>query len=105
MEEQLRERFPDLQFGRKPGNLGSVNGFGTALHGRRDYDPETGTYVLTHWVTALFVPLVAIGAYRVADAPSGGWYCLGRVSLSKVARGWNVLLVLLVLGAVGGIWW
>ena len=101
----LTDRFPNLQPGKRPGNLGSVNGFGTTVIGRRDFDVETGTYVVTHVVTALFIPIWALGAYRVAEAPGGGWYCLGRVPLSRVARGWNVFLVLAILCGVGGIWW
>jgi tetratricopeptide (TPR) repeat protein len=101
----LMDRFPNLQPGKTPGNLGSVNGFGTTVIGRRDFDVETGTYVVTHVVTALFIPIWALGAYRVAEAPSGVWYCLGRVPLSMVARGWNIFLVLAILCSVGGIWW
>jgi tetratricopeptide (TPR) repeat protein len=104
MEEQLQQKFPDLQIGRKPG-LGSFNGLGMTLIGRRDYDHETGTYVATHCFTFLFIPIIALGAYRVADAPTGGWYCLGKVPLSRFARGWNVFLVLAIFGLIGGIWW
>ena len=69
----LTERFPGLQPGKKPGGLGSVNGFGTTLLGHRDHDPETDTYVVTHALTALFIPVFALGAYRVASA--GGVGC------------------------------
>jgi hypothetical protein len=101
----LTDRFPRLQPGKRPGGLGAVNGFGTTLIGRRDADPETGTYVVTHVATALFVPVWALGAYRVATAEGGGWYCLGREPLSGLARACNALLVLAVAAAVGGIWW
>ena len=78
---------PDLQPGKKPGHLGTVNGFGTRMMGRRDFDSDTGTYVVTHVFVALLIPIWALGAYRVADAPGGGWYCLGRVSLSQQSAG------------------
>ncbi|HEX4613774.1 MAG TPA: hypothetical protein VH092_36675, partial [Urbifossiella sp.] len=97
-------RFPDLTPGKRPSALGSVNGFGTSLIGHRDPDAETGTYVVTHVVTALFIPILALAAYRVAPSPYGGWYCIGRVPLSRVARLANLLLVLAVIGTVGGIW-
>ena len=58
----LHDRFPDLQPVRKPGSLGSLNGFGTTLVGRRDHDPDTGTYVTPHCVSALFIPVAALGA-------------------------------------------
>jgi tetratricopeptide (TPR) repeat protein len=102
-DNPLTEKFPDLQPGRVP-TLGNVLGFGTALAGRRDYDPETGTYVTTHCVTALFIPLFSIGAYRVADTPHGK-YCLGKVPLSGFARRMNVAAAVLLVCAVGGIGW
>lgn len=101
----LSERFPDLDPGKRPGALGSVNGFGTTLMGSRDADPETGTYVITHVVTALFVPLFALAAYRVAQAQHGGWFCLGRVPLSRFARTCNVLVLLAAVAGAGAIWW
>jgi hypothetical protein len=104
-DNPLADRFPDLQPGKRPGNLGTVNGFGTRLVGQRDFDPETSTYVATHVFVALLIPIWAIAAYRVANAPGGGWYCLGRVPLSRFARAWNVFLVVAILGGIGGIWW
>ena len=103
-DDPLTERFPEMQPGRKPA-LGNVYGIGTTLIGRRDYDVETGSYVGTHCVTVFFIPLFAIGAYRVVDAPGGGWYCLGKVPLSGFARvaGVSVLMALLAIG--GGVWW
>lgn len=104
MDDFLARKFPGLEPGRKP-SLGSVNGFGATLVGQRDHDPETGTYVTTQCVSLLFIPVFAIGAYRVAAAPGGGWYCLGKVPLSKFAKRWNFILVLGILAAIGGIWW
>ena len=78
------ERFPDLQPGKKPSGLGSVNGIGTTLIGNRDYDGEAGTYVVTHAVS-LLVPIFALAAYRVANSENG-WFCLGRVPLRRGRR-------------------
>jgi hypothetical protein len=47
-EHELRDRFPGLEVGRKP----AITGF-TTLSGKRDYDPETGTYVITNCVCLL----------------------------------------------------
>ncbi|QJX01042.1 tetratricopeptide repeat protein [Frigoriglobus tundricola] len=101
----LTTRFPKLQPGRRPGSVGAPNGFGTKLLGRRDYDEETGTYVLTHFAIALHIPIWALGAYRVVDAEGGGWFCLGREPLTWRARGLNAFLILAILGAVTGVWW
>jgi len=40
------------------------NGFGTAYYGKRDLAND-GSYVTTVWVTALWIPLVPLGSYRV----------------------------------------
>ena len=103
-DKALTERFPDLQPGRQP-SLGNVYGIGSTLVGRRDFDPETGTYVKTNALAVFFIPLFSIGAYRVADAPGGGWYCLGKVPLSRFARIANVVVVLALASAIGGVWW
>jgi hypothetical protein len=101
----LEERFPDMKPISSAPSLGTVNGFGTMVYGARDYDPDTGTYVKTRCVTALFVPVCCLGAYRVADAISGGWYFLGKVPLSGLARAWNIMVVLLIVGGIGtGLW-
>ena len=99
----LQTRFPEVQ----PGNplpLFTFNGFGTMLYGSRDFDEATGTYVASACLVFFFVPIFIIGAYRVADAQSSGWFSssgwhvLGRVPLSPLARGWNwVMAALLIL--------
>ncbi|MCI0642228.1 MAG: hypothetical protein L0Y70_24385 [Gemmataceae bacterium] len=106
-EEQgppLNERFPEMTPVTKAPSLGTVNGVGTMVYGNRDYDVDTGTYVKTHVVCFLFIPLFSLGAYRVADAPEG-WYFLGKVPLSALAKTWNFLVLLLIAGGVGlGFW-
>jgi tetratricopeptide (TPR) repeat protein len=97
-------KFPELRPGEKP-SLGNVYGIGTTLVGRRDYDPDTGTYVATCVFSIFFIPLLALSSYRVADAPGGGWYCLGRVPLSGGARRWNIFFMLFLLAGATGIWW
>lgn len=105
MNDELRRRFPDLTPITGPPSLASINGIGTQLNGRRDFDAETGTYVATQTFAVVFVPLIAVRAYRVADAPSGGWYFVGRVPLSRFARRWNVGLLLAILALVGGLFY
>jgi hypothetical protein len=103
-EIDLAERFPDMEPVRNPPGMLRVNGFGTSVYGKRDFDPETGTYVKTYCVSALFVPVIAVRAYRVADAKTG-WYFLGRVPLSPFAKLWNVVVLVAVLSMVGRIAW
>jgi hypothetical protein len=101
MPDVLREmeaikRLPSLQ---------TINGIGTATIGRRDYDPDTDTYVKTVAFCIFYIPVLALSAYRMAKAPGEGWYFLGRVRLSRFARAWNFLLPLGIVGAIGAIWW
>jgi len=81
--------------------LGSLNGFGFGMHGRRDFDRDTHTYIKNHTVTALFIPIFSLGSYRVADAPDGGWYFLGKEKMGSFAKGWNILLSTAVAGLIG----
>lgn len=89
---------------RKP-FLFTLNGFGFSMYGRRKYDQETHTYIATHYLTLLFVPVFALGSYRVADAEEGGWYFIGKEKISTL---WNVLntaALALIVFAVGSIAW
>jgi hypothetical protein len=94
--DKLREKFPHLRPVIRAPVLWTVNGIGLTMYGKRDVDTETGTYVKTHCFCFLFVPLLALGAYRVADAQRG-WYFLGKDRLSSFAASCNVGLVLLGL--------
>ncbi|MCA8958910.1 MAG: tetratricopeptide repeat protein [Planctomycetes bacterium] len=97
----LQRRFPDFQPVRRPPTLYTLNGVGTAVYGRRDADPETHTYIKTVCFCVLFIPLLALRAYRVADAGGGGWFFLGREPLSSFARAANgAILGMLAVGGV-----
>jgi tetratricopeptide (TPR) repeat protein len=103
--DELFERFPEMRPVHKPPSLFTLNGCGTRVYGRRDHDAETGTYVLTQWFTLLYIPIIPLAAYRVANAANGGWYFLGRVPLSGAAKGWAACLMLIVAGVAGWIAW
>jgi predicted Zn-dependent protease len=104
MNDELARRFPDMKSITAPPGLSTINGIGTTVVGRRDYDPETGTYVKTYVFCVLFIPIFTLAAYRVADAGQG-WYFLGKVPLSRFARFWNSGVVLLIAGLAGWIAW
>ncbi len=99
------ERFPDLRpVSRVPG-LFTFNGIGLAIYGARDHDAQTDSYVKTHCICFVFLPIFALGAYRVIQAPSDGWYFLGREPLSLLAKAWNLLVVLTIIGFIGVALW
>jgi hypothetical protein len=81
--------------------LFGINGFGLRVYGERDRTPD-GSYVTTRYITALFVPLLPVDAYRVVPAEQG-WYFIGKERLSGVHRWWQrVALLGIVVAVLGG---
>ena len=74
-------------------SIRSINGIGTAVYGRGNYDASTGTYVKYYCLTVLYVPILWMAAYRVAKADQKGWYFLGKERLGFLAWGWNALVL------------
>jgi hypothetical protein len=103
--EEKFEKFHDLRPLRSAPPLMRAAGCGFGLYGSRGFDADTGSYVKTYCFSLLFLPVLALGAYRVADAPDGGWYFLGRVRLSPLARLWNSCLIALLAGGLGLLLW
>jgi hypothetical protein len=46
----------------------SIQGFGTAFVGQRDFWPD-GSYVTTEWIVVLFLPLIPLRSVRVKASP------------------------------------
>ena len=99
--ENIRQQFPLLQPVKRAPSLFTVNGCGFGMYGKRDFDQATETYVKTRCISLFYVPLFAVGAYRVGDAGSRTWYFFGKESLSGFARTWNMILSCLLL--MGGL--
>ncbi|OAI48398.1 hypothetical protein AYO44_07125 [Planctomycetaceae bacterium SCGC AG-212-F19] len=99
-QSEWSEKFPDMKPISSPPGMMTINGIGTSVYGGRDHDPDTGTYIKTLCFCFLFVPIIALGAYRVADARQG-WYFLGKVPLSRFAKFWNLGLLASIVGLVG----
>jgi tetratricopeptide (TPR) repeat protein len=82
--------------------LYTLNGFGAMFYGKRDYDPETRSYVTNHWLTFLFLPVFPLGAYRVTDADFRSYYIHGKAPLpnflkqARWAIGAPVIILVLV---------
>ena len=85
----------------KAPSLGTVNGIGLSVYGRRD-PADDGTYTLTRYFTFLFVPLLPLDAFRVADAEGGGYYFLAKMPLSAASLLWRRLVWLAFLAV--GVW-
>ena len=80
-----------------------LNGCGLGLYGHRDVDGPT--YVTTHCISLLWLPVLPLAAYRVVHRGGGEYGFLARVPLSgfasaaRVAVAAAVALALLGLGA------
>lgn len=85
-EIKLHEIFPDLIPIRRVPFLFTLNGFGTSLAGRRDFDAPTGTFVTNLVVTLLWIPVFVLAAYRVIPASGNSYHFLGREPVSKWVR-------------------
>lgn len=78
-----------------------INGIGVGLYGDRDRRPD-GSYIATHCFCVLFVPLIALGAYRVINQGNGLYTFLAKERLSPFARGWNWSLLAMLGLAIAG---
>lgn len=105
LPDRIRAKFPNLKPVNSPPSLHTINGVGVSIYGKRDFDEETQTYVKTRCICLLFIPIIAIDAWRVADAGSRSWYFLGKDSLSGFAKSWNMLMVCVLLFAGLSIGW
>jgi hypothetical protein len=79
------------------------NGCGLAFYGARDRHDD-GTYVTTHCISAVFCPLIPLGAYRVAGG-GGRYRVLARVRLNRFERlaPFGLLGVIAVIAVVLGV--
>jgi len=105
MSEDIRDRFPYLKPIKRPPSLFRFNGFGVGMYGKRDVDAETQTYVKTHCLSLLWIPVIALGAYRVADAENGGWYFLGKEPVSGGAKIGSGVAALIIASFIGAVAW
>ncbi|MCE9580743.1 MAG: hypothetical protein K8W52_46915, partial [Deltaproteobacteria bacterium] len=81
--------------------LGRLNGFGAGFYGERDARPD-GTYVTTHCISALFIPVLPLGAYRVARAGGNGYHILTREALSPFAKTARIAMAAAVVLGISG---
>ncbi len=84
-------------------SLGSINGVGCILYGNRDAKGDS--YITTRWFCVIFIPILAIDAWRVVPAASGGWYFLTKERLSRFARNMNLTMAAMALFIMASLWW
>jgi hypothetical protein len=103
-EFDWQARFPELQPIQSLPGLWHFMGCGMLFRGRRDVDEETNSYITTHCLCILGLPVLAFRAYRVVDAPKGK-YIMGREPLSIPARAFSVFALLAAIIAGGLYCW
>jgi hypothetical protein len=84
--------------------LFTLNGFGLTAYGRGDYDPDDGTFILTHYLCLAFIPIFPVRQYLAQAADTGGhsraWNFIGKVPFGPLTFLWNRLLALVVVASV-----
>ncbi len=93
----LRSRQTDTRIPRGP-RPHTICGVGTRLYGEGDKDPETGRRLATLFFTFFFIPLIALGRYRVRELGEGRYRFYSKVPLTKRHRAWNLAAVGVLLG-------
>lgn len=79
--------------------LFSLNGFGARFYGQHDVEPD-GSHVAVRFVTALFVPIFPIDAYRVTTY-GDGYNVRGKVPLGPIMRAWQIVAAAVIALAIG----
>ncbi|HET9450950.1 MAG TPA: hypothetical protein VFO83_08720 [Aggregicoccus sp.] len=81
-------------------SLFTVNGIGFKLYGKSDYAPETDSFMTTHYLTLVYLPLLPIARYRVSSPGGHSYRFLGKGRL----RGIDKLHIALFAGALLWLW-
>lgn len=79
-------------------------GIGLIPRGNRDFDAETGTFVITVYLCLLYLPIFPTGSYRVHSNRAGS-VALGQEPVSGGAYALCFVVVLALLGAAGWAGW
>lgn len=79
--------------------MATMNGVGTMVYGRDEQRPD-GAYVTTLFLVLIFVPVLPLAAYLVADGGGRSYRFFGKAPLGAFTYAWSRLAMLGVLGAV-----
>jgi hypothetical protein len=79
-------------------SLSTYNGFGFSVYGNSDHDPDTNSYVATHYFVALFIPIFPLARYRVIKT-ANGFKFLGKLPLRRFDR-WHLGIMMAAIATV-----
>ncbi len=77
-------------------SMHTINGFGTTLYGRSDYDPDSETYVSTLYFVVFFIPLFPIARYRIKKMGDGKFSFYGKAPLRAFDK-WHIVIVIFLI--------
>jgi len=84
-KEPEPEAFADLTPVTKAPSLFTLNGIGFKMYGSSDYDPGTDSYLTTHYLVFMLLPLLPTGRFRVIR--DGNTYqFLGKAPLRMIDK-------------------
>lgn len=78
-------------------SLHTINGFGTTLYGKSDFDPESSTYMATLYFVFFFIPVWPLARYRVRDVGENRYSFYGKAPLSTFNKV-HIGIVLFIIG-------
>lgn len=81
-------------------SLFTFNGIGTMLYGARDRRDD-GSHVATLFLCLIYIPVLALSAYRVVDHGNGSYTFFTKERLSGATKGWNWAIASALVLAIG----
>ena len=76
--------------------LHTINGIGTTLYGRSNYDPHSNSYETTRYFVFFAIPIFPLGRYRVIDAGPDSYRFIGKVPFRTFDK-WHLCIAILIL--------
>jgi hypothetical protein len=94
-KDELMDYYDTVPVEKAPA-LTTINGFGFKLYGRSELDPDNDSYMTTHYLTLMFIPVLPLARYRVIrDEDSYAFVGKGKLrTFDKVHMGVFALLLL-----------
>lgn len=90
------------------------NGIGTTIYGKREINPEDGSYLVTKWFTLLYFPIIPLGSYRVIKEKQNFFAGHSKYQMKKAPPSvrqiiftymawWGIPVALVFLGLIGAV--
>jgi hypothetical protein len=92
----------------------TFNGIGTTIYGKREVNPDDGSYIVTKWFTVLYFPIIPLGSYRVIKEKQAFFagfpkYQMNNAPLSvkqiifTYVAWWSIPVAIIFLASIGAV--